>query len=235
MDRGVTNVRHVHALTAVGELLRDHPGVLDVLDSHGIVFCAGCYLALMDPLADVVGYHAVHDPEALMRDLERAVDQEETALRAPLSWTVDPARQAELARWEDATGTLAAAGALLASAGSGWVLLRARDAGPLEIRLPGLVLAGAEAAMRTRRTEPGIVRTFHYERSPDPAGGPGEGTGSGLEIRAVLEDERGDAVRILVRVSREGRLAAQARVDLGPALPAAGAQAGQGRERASVR
>ena len=74
MDRGMNARRHVHPLTAVGELLRERPSTLAVLDRHGVVFCAGCYFALMDPLSDVVGYHAVHDREALFDELDRAAD-----------------------------------------------------------------------------------------------------------------------------------------------------------------
>lgn len=52
-----------------GEILRRYPASLEVFDHHGIVFCAGCFLTLFDPLGDVAGYHAVHDVDELVRDL----------------------------------------------------------------------------------------------------------------------------------------------------------------------
>lgn len=56
---------------AAGEVLRRYPAALEVFDRHGVVFCAGCFLTLFDPLEDVAGYHAVHDVAALLDDLNR--------------------------------------------------------------------------------------------------------------------------------------------------------------------
>lgn len=59
---------------SAGEVLRRYPETLEVFDQHGVVFCAGCFLTLFDPLADVVGYHAVHDPETLLAELNRVAE-----------------------------------------------------------------------------------------------------------------------------------------------------------------
>lgn len=237
MDRGLRNTRHVHALTAAGELLRDHPGVLPVLDAHGIVFCAGCYLALMDPISDVVGYHAVHDPDAFAQDLERAIQEEEAARRRPLDWTVDPTSQSDLADWERDTGTLSGLGAFLESSGSGWVLLRAPVAEPLEARLSSLVIAAAQAVARTRRAAAVRVRTLHYERTSEETGRPADRrTAAEYRIRGVLDGERMEALRVVVRVTKDEQLACLARVDLVPAALESDVPVGQGcPERASVR
>jgi hypothetical protein len=60
---------------AAGEVLRRYPDTLEVFDHHGVVFCAGCYLTLFDPLEDVAGYHAVHDVPAFLADLNRVAAQ----------------------------------------------------------------------------------------------------------------------------------------------------------------
>ena len=61
----------IDAGMAAGEVLRRYPATLEVFDHHGVVFCAGCFLTLFDPLSDVAGYHAVHDSESLLDDLNR--------------------------------------------------------------------------------------------------------------------------------------------------------------------
>jgi|GEM_PF-2010565 len=57
---------------SAGEVLRRYPNTLEVFDRYGVVFCAGCFLTLFDPLEDVAGYHAVHDVPELLSDLNRA-------------------------------------------------------------------------------------------------------------------------------------------------------------------
>lgn len=64
----------IDASMPAGEVLRRYPATLDVFDRHGVVFCAGCFLTLFDPLEDVAGYHAVHDVQALVADLNRSAE-----------------------------------------------------------------------------------------------------------------------------------------------------------------
>ncbi|MBI4052380.1 MAG: hypothetical protein HY400_07730 [Elusimicrobia bacterium] len=52
-------------------LLQAHPAVLEVLDKHGIHFCAGCYLTLSSPLDRAAAYHAVPDVARFLKDIEK--------------------------------------------------------------------------------------------------------------------------------------------------------------------
>lgn len=54
-------------------LIRKSPAVLEVLDRHGVHFCAGCYLTLASPLDRVAAYHAVPDLGRFLGDLAQAV------------------------------------------------------------------------------------------------------------------------------------------------------------------
>lgn len=55
------------------DLIGRGPKVLEVLDRHGVTFCAGCYLTLNSPLKTVAGYHAVPDARKFLEDLDRAL------------------------------------------------------------------------------------------------------------------------------------------------------------------
>lgn len=63
------------ALTSrpLGELISADRRVLDVLDRHGVSFCAGCFLTLTSPLEKVAAYHAVPDKVRFLSDLARAL------------------------------------------------------------------------------------------------------------------------------------------------------------------
>ncbi len=69
--------KHARAPALAGKKLIDLIGrnrkVLDVLDRHGVTFCAGCYLTLNSPLKTVAGYHAVPDKRKFLDDLGRAL------------------------------------------------------------------------------------------------------------------------------------------------------------------
>lgn len=235
MDRGLRNQGHVHALTATGELLREHPGILPVLDAHGIVFCAGCFLALMDPLADVVGYHAVHDPDALLEDLEAVIAAEAGAHGGAVTWAQDSRRLAQLTAWEAEHRLLASVDAAFEAVGSGWVLLRAKPASGWgeQVRIPALVSAAALSTARTRREAQMIIRTLHYdhpyEESEDGGVGlavspvssvPPSRQAADWHVRGSMETERDETVRILVEVRQGERIVARARVDLSPLMSA---------------
>ncbi|MBI4055226.1 MAG: hypothetical protein HY402_03745 [Elusimicrobia bacterium] len=56
-----------------GPLLRKHPSLQEVLEEHGVHFCAGCYITLFSPLKKAAAYHAVPDYEQLLRDLGSAL------------------------------------------------------------------------------------------------------------------------------------------------------------------
>ena len=55
----------------LGELLRRHPGILEVLYEHGVHFCPGCYLTLFSSPERAAAYHAVRDKKAFLSDLRR--------------------------------------------------------------------------------------------------------------------------------------------------------------------
>lgn len=57
----------------LGELISANHRVLEVLDRHGISFCAGCFLTLTSPLEKVAAYHAVPDLKGFLSDLKRAL------------------------------------------------------------------------------------------------------------------------------------------------------------------
>lgn len=58
-------------------LIKDDLQVLEVLDRHGVHFCAGCYMTLSAPVERVAAYHAVHDRERFLKDLKEALDGRE--------------------------------------------------------------------------------------------------------------------------------------------------------------
>ena len=55
-------------------LIKKNPDVLEVLDKHGVTFCAGCYLTLTSPVERAAAYHAVPDLARFLKDLKRAID-----------------------------------------------------------------------------------------------------------------------------------------------------------------
>ncbi|OGS05082.1 MAG: hypothetical protein A3G41_04940 [Elusimicrobia bacterium RIFCSPLOWO2_12_FULL_59_9] len=57
----------------LGQLLRKHPAVLQVLDEHGIHFCAGCYLTLFSSVKGAAAFHAVPDFDKFLGDLRRSL------------------------------------------------------------------------------------------------------------------------------------------------------------------
>lgn len=57
----------------LADLLAEHPAALEVLDKHGVTFCAGCLITLTAPLEKAAAYHAVPDVKAFLRDLCAAV------------------------------------------------------------------------------------------------------------------------------------------------------------------
>lgn len=57
----------------LADLIGKHPALLEVLDRHGVNFCAGCYLTLTSPLDRVVAYHAVPDLKKFLADVKKAV------------------------------------------------------------------------------------------------------------------------------------------------------------------
>jgi hypothetical protein len=123
---------------AAGEVLRRYPDTLEVFDHHGVVFCAGCFLTLFDPLGDVAGYHAVHDVAALLADLNHVAErpQGERPLWAQGSATAatPPAVRPIAAEAERRVATAMAGDALAASLG---------------IRLVGVGEGSARAAVET--------------------------------------------------------------------------------------
>lgn len=55
-------------------LIRANPErMLELLDEHGVTFCAGCYLTFSGPLERVAAYHAVPHPERFLADVAKAV------------------------------------------------------------------------------------------------------------------------------------------------------------------
>ncbi|MBI4057331.1 MAG: hypothetical protein HY399_07275 [Elusimicrobia bacterium] len=51
--------------------LQGHPEALEILDKHGINFCAGCYLTLSSPIDRAAAYHAVPNIPGFLKDLKR--------------------------------------------------------------------------------------------------------------------------------------------------------------------
>lgn len=47
--------------------------VLEVLDRHGVHFCAGCYLTFSSPLEKAASYHAVPNTKKFLKELRRAL------------------------------------------------------------------------------------------------------------------------------------------------------------------
>lgn len=56
----------------LGALIEGHRGVLEVLDKHGVTFCAGCFITLFSSPEKAAAYHAVPDVKAFLRDLHAA-------------------------------------------------------------------------------------------------------------------------------------------------------------------
>ena len=54
-------------------VMKANPGALEVLDRHGVTFCAGCYLTLSSSLERAAAYHAVPSLARFLKDLERAM------------------------------------------------------------------------------------------------------------------------------------------------------------------
>lgn len=56
----------------LGALIEGNRGVLEVLDKHGVTFCAGCFITLFSAPEKAAAYHAVPDVKAFLRDLQAA-------------------------------------------------------------------------------------------------------------------------------------------------------------------
>lgn len=56
----------------LGALIGGNKRVLEVLDKHGVTFCAGCYLTLFSSPEKAAVYHAVPDVKAFLADLRKA-------------------------------------------------------------------------------------------------------------------------------------------------------------------
>lgn len=58
----------------LGEMISRHSSakVLEVLDRHGVTFCAGCYLTLFSSPEKVAAYHAVPDVRLFLAELRAA-------------------------------------------------------------------------------------------------------------------------------------------------------------------
>ena len=55
-------------------LIRANPErMLDLLDKHGVTFCAGCYLTFSGPLERVAAYHAVPHLNLFLADVQKAL------------------------------------------------------------------------------------------------------------------------------------------------------------------
>ncbi len=50
------------------------PHVAELLASHGIVFCPGCYVLLTSTLEEAAAYNAVQDVPAFLRQLADALE-----------------------------------------------------------------------------------------------------------------------------------------------------------------
>jgi hypothetical protein len=57
----------------LGELIKGNSRVLEVLDRHGVSFCAGCYLTLFSSPEKAAAYHAVGDRKTFLKELRQAV------------------------------------------------------------------------------------------------------------------------------------------------------------------
>lgn len=56
----------------LGALIEGNKAVLEVLDKHGVTFCAGCFITLFSAPQKAAAYHAVPDVKAFLKDLEAA-------------------------------------------------------------------------------------------------------------------------------------------------------------------
>ncbi|MDE2040509.1 MAG: hypothetical protein KGO96_11155 [Elusimicrobia bacterium] len=68
----------------LGELIAAEPRLLELLDKHGITFCAGCYLTLFSPPLKAAVYHAVPDPQGFLRKLERLLSGRHGPTHSPI-------------------------------------------------------------------------------------------------------------------------------------------------------
>lgn len=57
----------------LGDLLNRHPAILEVLDAHGVHFCAGCFLTFFSSVEKAAAFHAVPDLKKLLRDLRQTL------------------------------------------------------------------------------------------------------------------------------------------------------------------
>ena len=57
----------------LGKFLKENPSILQVLDRHGVHFCAGCFITLFSPLKKVAAYHAVPDLDKFLDDLRKTL------------------------------------------------------------------------------------------------------------------------------------------------------------------
>lgn len=61
--------------TLLSVLKKGGAEVLEVLDRHGVHFCAGCYLTFSSPVEKAAAYHAVPDTKKLLKELARALSR----------------------------------------------------------------------------------------------------------------------------------------------------------------
>jgi iron-sulfur cluster repair protein YtfE (RIC family) len=66
----------------LGELIVNHPKVLEVLDRHGVTFCAGCFITLFSRPEKAAAYHAVGNRKKFLADLRRAAGVASPKVRA---------------------------------------------------------------------------------------------------------------------------------------------------------
>lgn len=59
----------------LGALIDGNREVLEVLDRHGVTFCAGCFITLFSAPEKAAAYHAVPDPKAFLRELLAAASK----------------------------------------------------------------------------------------------------------------------------------------------------------------
>lgn len=56
----------------LGALIEGNRAVLEVLDKHGVTFCAGCFITLFSAPEKAAAYHAVPDVKKFLSDLQAA-------------------------------------------------------------------------------------------------------------------------------------------------------------------
>lgn len=57
----------------LGPLIKRHPGLLKVLDRHGVTFCGGCYLTLFASLEKAAAYHGVGNKGKFLADVRKII------------------------------------------------------------------------------------------------------------------------------------------------------------------